>query len=358
MMIYRNEAVYVTNLSKNANEKTIRDFFSFCGKIVELRVTENKNGETNDAVVIFETEAAAKTALLLQDALVSDRAIRVVPYTDAPDTHIPASESAAQDHNTNDDQSTDTAPLLTKESDNNNNNNNNNQNDFEKSLTSAFASIFAAGYSVGQEVAAKAKQIDEENLISLKLKVGAENLKVKANELDSKLQLSEKTTAVKVAVTEKAKDLNISENASAIKSTVVENLTAIDERLQLSDMFKSATDLISQHIMSLAARAQQNPTISKGVEMVGNIGTGIKDTANNISQTVENQFAVLSTETNRIVEEKQREKQESQGESQPLLNGEDQPTSAINAEVEEHATEEQPAPVSTTQTVTPQPSLL
>lgn len=42
--------------------------------------------ETRSAVVQFETESAAKTALLLTNALIVDRPITVVPYTSVPST--------------------------------------------------------------------------------------------------------------------------------------------------------------------------------------------------------------------------------------------------------------------------------
>lgn len=95
-------AVYVTNISPNANEKTVSDFFSFCGKIsklfvnkyVEFQILPNsvadipffREQETSSAVVEFETESAAKTALLLTNALIVDRPITVVPYTSTPST--------------------------------------------------------------------------------------------------------------------------------------------------------------------------------------------------------------------------------------------------------------------------------
>ncbi len=46
-------------------------------------------GDAQEAIVVFETDSAAKTALLLTNALIVDRPITVVP-------HVPA-EAEAQD---------------------------------------------------------------------------------------------------------------------------------------------------------------------------------------------------------------------------------------------------------------------
>ncbi|KAH6693910.1 hypothetical protein F5X68DRAFT_164796 [Plectosphaerella plurivora] len=58
-------SVHVKNVSAATQDKEIRDFFSFCGKITDIQVTSA--GETKDATVTFEKETAAKTALLLNN---------------------------------------------------------------------------------------------------------------------------------------------------------------------------------------------------------------------------------------------------------------------------------------------------
>ncbi|KAK3349263.1 hypothetical protein B0T25DRAFT_237996 [Lasiosphaeria hispida] len=55
--------VYVKNIAPGTDNKEIKDFFSFCGKITSIDVTPE--GETKNATVTFEKETAAKTALLL-----------------------------------------------------------------------------------------------------------------------------------------------------------------------------------------------------------------------------------------------------------------------------------------------------
>eukprot|EP01120_Amphizonella_sp_Union-15-10_P007339 TRINITY_DN2464_c0_g4_i1.p1 TRINITY_DN2464_c0_g4~~TRINITY_DN2464_c0_g4_i1.p1 ORF type:complete len:271 (-),score=61.36 TRINITY_DN2464_c0_g4_i1:91-840(-) len=74
--------VYVTNISPTASEKTLLDFFSFCGKINKLVLTND--GASQHAVIYFDTAEATSTALLLNKANVEQR--EIVVTTEAPST--------------------------------------------------------------------------------------------------------------------------------------------------------------------------------------------------------------------------------------------------------------------------------
>ncbi|KXG54068.1 Nucleotide-binding, alpha-beta plait [Penicillium griseofulvum] len=71
--------VHVSGISSTTSEKEVRDFFSFCGKIVTLSITP-VSGEPDaqkSATVTFEKEAAAKTALLLDQTQLGTSAVHV-----------------------------------------------------------------------------------------------------------------------------------------------------------------------------------------------------------------------------------------------------------------------------------------
>ncbi|CAG8890945.1 unnamed protein product [Penicillium egyptiacum] len=71
--------VHVSGISSTTSEKDVRDFFSFCGKIVTLSITP-VSGEAEaqkSATVTFEKEAAAKTALLLDQTQLGSSAVHV-----------------------------------------------------------------------------------------------------------------------------------------------------------------------------------------------------------------------------------------------------------------------------------------
>ncbi|KAG2224340.1 hypothetical protein INT45_006740 [Circinella minor] len=70
--------VVVKNISPDSSEKTVREFFLFCGKIKEFELV--KEEEEQQALIHFERESAAKTAALLSNALIDDNHIIATPY--------------------------------------------------------------------------------------------------------------------------------------------------------------------------------------------------------------------------------------------------------------------------------------
>jgi len=76
--------VHVKGISSQTSEKEVRDFFSFCGKISDLSVTEE--GDTKSAKVTFEKETAAKTALLLDNTQLGPAQVQVTSATGGTST--------------------------------------------------------------------------------------------------------------------------------------------------------------------------------------------------------------------------------------------------------------------------------
>ncbi|KAG9251421.1 uncharacterized protein F5Z01DRAFT_663470 [Emericellopsis atlantica] len=70
-----NATVHVTNIAPATSDSEIKDFFSFCGKIADIKVTQE--GETKTASVTFEKETASKTALLLNNTQLGANQIAV-----------------------------------------------------------------------------------------------------------------------------------------------------------------------------------------------------------------------------------------------------------------------------------------
>ncbi|KAM9994702.1 hypothetical protein ACTFIY_000901 [Dictyostelium cf. discoideum] len=269
--------VYVTNISNKGTTKTISDFFSFCGKIVNLFLRSDPTGSSQQAIVVFESESAAKTALLLTNALIVDKVIQVVQFTPELEFDLTQQFSQQQQFNNLSGEQQQQPQQYVSQSQEDIVNREHSVPDNERSKTSVVASIIAAGYSVGQDAAIKARQVDEEHMISLKLKVGAEAVKAKANEIDN--------------------NLHISESAAAIKGAVVERANALDERFQISGFFKSASDMISQQASNLMKAAEENSTVSPIVNKVSSFGTFIKQ-----------EVQQIQTETSQAIDEKNKEK--------------------------------------------------
>ncbi|KXJ88585.1 hypothetical protein Micbo1qcDRAFT_235874 [Microdochium bolleyi] len=72
-----NTTVKVSNVSAETDDKQIREFFSFCGKITDINVTPAADSKTKNATVTFEKETAAKTATLLNNTQLQGSQISV-----------------------------------------------------------------------------------------------------------------------------------------------------------------------------------------------------------------------------------------------------------------------------------------
>lgn len=59
--------ITASNISLDVTQAQVKQFFSFCGRIEDITLEKGANFQT--AVITFERASAAKTALLLQDAV-------------------------------------------------------------------------------------------------------------------------------------------------------------------------------------------------------------------------------------------------------------------------------------------------
>ncbi|KUI53048.1 Protein vip1 [Cytospora mali] len=130
--------VYVKNISAQTDDKEIRDFFSFCGKITSLDV--QTEGATKSATVVFEKETASKTALLLNNTQLGPSHITVTSATGASDDSAPDNASAERE-----------SDEITQE---------------EKPRTRIVAEYLAHGYVVGDAAIQRAIELDHQHGVS------------------------------------------------------------------------------------------------------------------------------------------------------------------------------------------------
>jgi hypothetical protein len=133
--------VYVKNIDSKTEDKEIRDFFSFCGKINSLDVTTE--GETKSATVTFATETAARTAHLLNNTKLGANSLTVSGGSSLDDDEKPSDSTA--------DRSPDGG--LTQE---------------EKPRTRILAEYLAHGYLVAEHGLQTAIALDEKHGVSQK----------------------------------------------------------------------------------------------------------------------------------------------------------------------------------------------
>jgi len=161
--------VIVTDISAKASEKTVKDFFLFCGKIREFELIKEESSDKQIAYVAFERDTAAKTALMLTNAVIGDSQITVKSADDA---------SGGSDDSSND--------SLGQE---------------DKPKAAIFAEILAAGYSLQDAILEKGIEFDAKYGFSGVFKQYLAQIQANLKNLDQKFQVTE-------SVTTRATDIN------------------------------------------------------------------------------------------------------------------------------------------------------
>jgi hypothetical protein len=164
--------VHVSGISSSTSEKDIRDFFSFCGKISDLKI-EDSSASDKKATVTFEKETAAKTALLLDSTQLGPAQIHVTTGSSTGATST--SNTAGEQHDEND------VPQD------------------EKPRSRIFAEYLAHGYVISDKAIERAIALDQQHGVSQKF-LGY------LNGFDEKYKVTDKAKAAdeKYAVTAKA----------------------------------------------------------------------------------------------------------------------------------------------------------
>lgn len=133
-----NFTVNVKNISGETKEGQIKEFFSFCGKITDIKVSQASDG-TQNATVAFEKETAAKTAQLLNNTQLGSSQI-VVTADGQPDDGSPHVTDADRE-----------ADHISQE---------------EKPRSRILAEYLAHGYVIGDVTLQRAIELDQKHGVS------------------------------------------------------------------------------------------------------------------------------------------------------------------------------------------------
>ncbi|KAH6957042.1 hypothetical protein HG530_002577 [Fusarium avenaceum] len=87
--------INVKNIASSTSDGEIKDFFSFCGKISDIKVTQE--GETKTAEVIFDKETAKKTALLLNNTQLGPNHLEVTSASADHDDDVSPTKNTDRD---------------------------------------------------------------------------------------------------------------------------------------------------------------------------------------------------------------------------------------------------------------------
>jgi len=258
------KSVFVSNIAPTATETTIISFFAFCGKITKLVLKRKESDQPHEAIVTFETEAAAKTALLLANASIIDYKISVVPYV------IPV-EPPLIDF---------TPDVTVKEGSAIHNKDFGAVPDDQRTKTSVIASLMAAGYILGEDIIKRSREYDEKYKISNQVKVGVEEVKKTMIEMNNKLK--------------------ISETASYLAATAGDNLKKIDEKYAISATAES-------QIKELDQKLSITPTVEYfKTQAIGFWNSVVQQpTVAAATSSVSTTYNEIATETNELIKKRQ-----------------------------------------------------
>lgn len=170
--------VHVQGISHETNEKEVKDFFSFCGKITNLSITpvSSDTDAQKSATVTFEKETAAKTALLLDNTQLGKSQVHVSTASTidqvatAAGSATTSAAQAAEDHIAQED----------------------------KPRSRIVAEYLAQGYTLSDNVIQKAISLDQKHGVSNRFTSALQNFdskyKVtdKSKDMDQKYQVSNK----------------------------------------------------------------------------------------------------------------------------------------------------------------------
>ncbi|KAJ5666193.1 uncharacterized protein N7477_008641 [Penicillium maclennaniae] len=161
--------VHVSGIAPATSEKDVRDFFSFCGKIVSLSITpvSSEADAPKSASVTFEKEAAAKTALLLDQTQLGSSSVHVEAASNIDDL---AGEKATA-HTEKDDEDE-----LSQE---------------DKPRSRIIAEYLAQGYVVSDNAIQKAIALDQKHGFSNRFTSALSNFDKKFNATDRAKGLDE-----------------------------------------------------------------------------------------------------------------------------------------------------------------------
>lgn len=154
--------VHVKNISLQTSDKEVKDFFSFCGKITEIEISKS-NEKSQSAVVTFEKDTAARTALLLDNTQLGENKVQISGEIASEDDGAHLNRSAEKD-----------IDEITQE---------------EKPRSRIVAEYLAHGYVLGDQTLQRAIDLDNKHGVTSRFISTLQKL-------DSKYQATEKAKSV------------------------------------------------------------------------------------------------------------------------------------------------------------------
>ncbi|KAJ9055412.1 Protein vip1 [Entomophthora muscae] len=170
--------IKVTQLSPSTEEQVVQEFFRFCGKVVEFAIGKSEDEKSQEALVLFEKDSAAKTAIMLSNSLIGDRKIVVQPYYS--EFQVKAnSESGSSQNKDGASQSRENSASTQSEEKN------------SQAGSSLWNTLWSTGYQLTQTVVQATQELDSQYKISDQMNAYLEKAKEETKKLDEQYQVSQ-----------------------------------------------------------------------------------------------------------------------------------------------------------------------
>jgi hypothetical protein len=231
--------VRVSNVSLQATEHDIRDFFSFSGEIVHVELQRDADW-SQVAFVTFQNADALDTALLLSGATIVDQAVTIIPM----EGYVLPTAREDDDILEGEDYNHSVAP--------------------ENKATAAITDVLSRGLVIGKTAATQVKQFDEKHGLS--------------------------ASAIATATTVDQK-LGISEKFSAGTSAINQQLRAVDERYQVSEKTKSALAVAEEKVNVAGSAIMKNRYVLTGASWVTGAFSKVAKAAGEVGQKAKDRAA-------------------------------------------------------------------
>jgi hypothetical protein len=196
------ELVHVLSIAPGASEKTVRDFFQFCGKIKEFEMQTSDDGNSKEALVWFERGSAAKTACMLSNAMIADQHIQVKYHFDgqfdSPTPSTPQQEQQAQEVAAEATRSVSDVKYISEDQPPKTGEQENKPiNQEDKPRLSIVAEMVAAGYILSEQIQKRAQGLDAKYGVSTTVQSywgkldGTLKIQEKAQMVDDRLHIKQ-----------------------------------------------------------------------------------------------------------------------------------------------------------------------
>ncbi|XP_015897527.1 binding partner of ACD11 1 [Ziziphus jujuba] len=248
------KSVKVSNVSLGANERDIKEFFSFSGDIEYVEMMSD-NERSQIAYVTFKDAQGAETAVLLSGATIVDMSVTI---TLAPEYELPPAASAPPFVQETEDKAPSGA-----------------ESAFRKA-EDVVSGMLAKGFILGKDAVNKAKNFDDKHQLT-------STASAKVVSFDKKIGFTEKISVGTSAVSDKVRE--------------------VDQKFQVSEKTKSAFAAAEQKVSSAGSAIMKNRYVFTGASWVTGAFNKVAKAAGEVGQKTKEKVGMVEEEQKRKMED-------------------------------------------------------